>query len=285
MKNNKLIIYILFMIVLSFAFISEYSAATPSYTDKTTRCEYVHSSYPNCKLVMIRYAKDDWRAEANHSSQACATVTEGEYKQAVKALVPNSKDFYEKYMKRYTNEKCPSLYIGVNLQKCSGKKVENASYSSLDKCFVVYNSSGGYNRLKIQGEYYSETGAEHSVRVAEEKENADPNKKHFKEALESLTKLQSESDIEHCEQLLSDEVLDIIKKALLIIRIAVPIILITLSMLDFAKAIPSNNNDAVQKAISVSVKRFIAVILVFLVPTLIMFVMNLLGITDGTCGL
>ena len=70
-----------------------------------------------------------------------------------------------------------------------------------------------------------------------------------------------------------------------LIRIITPIILITFGMLDFTKAIGQNDSDALQKAIKTFTKRAIICVIIFLIPTLVNFLMNITGISDGTCGI
>ena len=59
--------------------------------------------------------------------------------------------------------------------------------------------------------------------------------------------------------------------------------LIIMSILDFMKALTSNDKDAVKKAGSTTLKRLIFCILIFFVPTIVNLLMSLLG-AYGTCG-
>ena len=59
--------------------------------------------------------------------------------------------------------------------------------------------------------------------------------------------------------------------------------LIVMSVLDFIKALTSNDKDAVQKASGTTVKRFIYCVLIFFVPMIVNMIMHLLG-AYGTCG-
>ena len=59
--------------------------------------------------------------------------------------------------------------------------------------------------------------------------------------------------------------------------------LIIMSILDFMKALTSNDKDAVKKASSTTVKRFIYCVLIFFVPMIVNMIMHLLG-AYGTCG-
>lgn len=71
-----------------------------------------------------------------------------------------------------------------------------------------------------------------------------------------------------------------------ILKYAAIIILFVFTILDFAKAITSSDNDALKKALQKTVKRIIICIIIFFLPSLIKFILNLLGIVDDpTCGI
>ena len=61
------------------------------------------------------------------------------------------------------------------------------------------------------------------------------------------------------------------------IKVAVPIILIVIGMLDLAKAVTEKKEDDIKAAQQKLIKRAIAAVLVFLVVTLVGLVMGLIG--------
>ena len=65
------------------------------------------------------------------------------------------------------------------------------------------------------------------------------------------------------------------------------VLLFVLSVIDFAKATASNKDDAIKKAIQTAIKRIIIAIIIFFLPILINFLLDLLGIvsTNPTCGI
>lgn len=71
------------------------------------------------------------------------------------------------------------------------------------------------------------------------------------------------------------EVLKLVKLFILIIKIAVPIILVVVVMIDFLTAIKVGNEDLLKKAEQKVVKRAIAAVLIFLVPTLVNVVIKI----------
>ena len=72
-----------------------------------------------------------------------------------------------------------------------------------------------------------------------------------------------------------------------IIKYAAIVILFVFTIIDFAKAITSSKQDELQKAIRTAVKRLIIAIIIFFLPILINFILDLLGVvtTDPTCGI
>ena len=66
----------------------------------------------------------------------------------------------------------------------------------------------------------------------------------------------------------------------LVIKIAIPLILIILGMVDLGKAVVSSDEKAMSKSVSTLLKRFIAAVVVFFVPTIVSALFNALSITD-----
>lgn len=77
----------------------------------------------------------------------------------------------------------------------------------------------------------------------------------------------------------------LLKDALSLIRFAVPIIIIGLSIIDFIKATAAQNEAEVKKAATKLVQRMIVGVIIFLLPTLIEFVLAIADIPYGTCGI
>lgn len=65
------------------------------------------------------------------------------------------------------------------------------------------------------------------------------------------------------------------------------ILLLALTIVDFAKATASSKEEAIKKAAQATIKRFIIAVIIFFLPDLINFILKLLGIvtTDPTCGI
>ena len=60
--------------------------------------------------------------------------------------------------------------------------------------------------------------------------------------------------------------------------------LLVLITTDFVKAVASNDKDALKKAGTTAIKRFIYCVILFFVPIIVNFIMNLFGVY-GSCGI
>lgn len=95
-----------------------------------------------------------------------------------------------------------------------------------------------------------------------------------------------------CDGILTVEAMKFIEEIVGYIRIFVPILLIILGAVDFGSAVLSQDQDALKKSGSKFVKRCIAAVAIFFVPTIIKLLLSLPGIKgniiivdDPTCGL
>ena len=56
-------------------------------------------------------------------------------------------------------------------------------------------------------------------------------------------------------------------------------------MIDFVKATVNSENDAIKVATKKFTKRGIIAVIIFLLPNLITLILNIAGISGGTCGI
>lgn len=71
-----------------------------------------------------------------------------------------------------------------------------------------------------------------------------------------------------------------------ILKYAAIVMLLVFTILDFTKAVASSDNDSLKKALQKAIKRIIICVVIFFLPILINFVLELLGIVDSaTCGI
>jgi len=85
-------------------------------------------------------------------------------------------------------------------------------------------------------------------------------------------------DREGCA-LISSELWEEINNILDIIRIAVPVLLIVLGMMDFSRAIISNDEKALKEAQSIFVKRLIAGVVIFFLPVMLNLLLSFIDMT------
>ena len=72
-------------------------------------------------------------------------------------------------------------------------------------------------------------------------------------------------------------VISLIKFVLNVIRFIIPIVLILLGTIDLFKAVTSQKDDEIKKKSSALVKRVIAGVVVFLIPTIVSLLMGWIG--------
>jgi len=85
---------------------------------------------------------------------------------------------------------------------------------------------------------------------------------------------RAHGDSETCEGLLGPDVMDDIQKYMTWIRIIVPILIIVLGMVDFGKAVLSDDDKALGKATSNLIKRLIIAVFIFFVPILLTYLID-----------
>ena len=85
-----------------------------------------------------------------------------------------------------------------------------------------------------------------------------------------------------CEDLFGENILGWLKdNVFMVIWIGVPILLILLTTFDFAKVVFSDDKDGMPNAFKRFTKRAIAAVLIFLTPTIIILIGNLIGVPDS----
>ena len=66
----------------------------------------------------------------------------------------------------------------------------------------------------------------------------------------------------------------------LIFKIVIPLILIVLGMVDLGKAVVESDEKAIGKAVSSLIRRFIAAVVVFFIPTIVSAVFNVVTVAN-----
>ena len=119
-----------------------------------------------------------------------------------------------------------------------------------------------------------------------------PNVKAYEIDNDIINRLNNQVEIksETCESILGDPKDDtsfayFLQEAFTVIQWAGPILCVILSLVDFIKAIASQDKDAITKAVKTSIKRFIFAVLLFFLPMIVNFLLgDVLG-WYGTCGI
>ena len=98
--------------------------------------------------------------------------------------------------------------------------------------------------------------------------------------------------ISSCEDLFkdADDLLDLIKSGITIVKIAIPLILIVMGTMDFAQAIFASSEDGIKKAQSKFTKRVIIAVVIFLIPSILKALLSIAHsiwpVVDATlCGI
>ncbi len=96
-----------------------------------------------------------------------------------------------------------------------------------------------------------------------------------------------------CQELLgkdSSELVDLLKSIVTIIKISIPLILVSLGTLDFGKAILSSNEDLMKKSQQKFIQRVIIAVVIFLIPSILKALLTLASsiwgnISADLCGI
>ena len=79
-------------------------------------------------------------------------------------------------------------------------------------------------------------------------------------------------------------IISIIKTVLSIVQWAIPIILIVIGTFDMMKAVVASKEDEIKAAQKLLIKRVVYAVIIFLIPTLVYLVFNIVSNTDGISG-
>lgn len=76
------------------------------------------------------------------------------------------------------------------------------------------------------------------------------------------------------------QVMGIVRLIMRVICIAVPVVMILLGSFDLFKAVTAGKDEEIKKKQQTLIKRIIAGVIVFLVPTIVSVLMNLIGVEE-----
>lgn len=90
-----------------------------------------------------------------------------------------------------------------------------------------------------------------------------------------LTMAVTNGNVQFCTN--TANIWQIVGYVLLVFKIAIPILLIVFGMIDLGKAVIASKEDEIKKATGSLIRRAIAAVIIFLLPTIISFIMTLIG--------
>ena len=165
---------------------------------------------------------------------------------------------------------CPTYTAGLNQIKSSMNKVSPASCNNnayFNKAYQDLNEM--CNRYKSSSYYADEDSDELQTKACS---------KACTLFRDNVAKICGYDVNQPSCGSLGSRTIDWIFKIIRIVRYAVPALLVILSIIDYIKAIASDSDDEVKKTNGRVIKRMIAAALVFLVPFLLEFILNLFEI-------
>lgn len=82
-------------------------------------------------------------------------------------------------------------------------------------------------------------------------------------------------------KVIDNDLIRLIHNIVVLIKIAVPIVLVILGMLDFAKGVIASKEDEIKKGQQTFIKRVISAFIVFFVITIVQLLMSFISSDDG----
>lgn len=278
MKKRNLIIYIIFTLVVLFTMLPEAKAY------KWNTCDY---SYNDCRFGFRQtMSGSNWEIiPTGYGSVNCNKEDK------VKGIAFNDHttmvNFYKNFKRVQSNlgDACPEIRVNKNPSSdCSLSPSSSSNAGRTEptsRCYPLGARAFEPGKCTPTKNYDCVKNGVYDTGLTEDETDEDNGSV---ASIDKLTSIGISDGYVPCEKLLGDSVIEVLDIIFLIIRIITPILLIVLTMLDFASAI-AGGEDALKKATDKFIKRLIAAVLIFLTPTLINFLMDITGISDGSCGL
>ena len=180
--------------------------------------------------------------------------------------------------------------IKVNIESCTQITDSSTCKSSIVNGEECIWKQGACRRNEDDGSNETIIADDQNDRKKQEESSAEKNT-NSESSAEKNTNSKSQDWNRPCEDENVMQAFVIIGKVVQVAKSVVPLIIIVLGMVDFGKAVASNDDKAISKAAAALIRRFIAGVVVFFIPTIILAILNLLGITNnmennesfGTC--
>ncbi len=85
--------------------------------------------------------------------------------------------------------------------------------------------------------------------------------------------------------ILGENLTNLLQELFTVIKVCVPIVCLILIALDVVKLVIGSNGKNANETLNKSIKRLIIGVVIFLIPTIVNFVLNMSGYITGTCGI
>ena len=191
---------------------------------------------------------------------------------------PENSSVVTKYVLINNNKKVVSIYktdnnyyLSVNSQSIANSNIEQVKSSFESGVYLTYlvkDKNGNYTFTNDSGQNTAGTITEIYI-----------NENKLSNGTTNLSKYFNEGNMpKTCEELFGNELLKWLdENVFMLIRIAVPVILILLTSYDFSKVVFNDDKDGMPSALKRFYKRAIAAVLIFLTPTIIITISHLVG--------
>lgn len=193
------------------------------------------------------------------------------------------------YSDWYTVEN-PKIKYDSSVKKSGGALTECPKSKTTNQDFAN-NFTGKNGEVTFYG---NNKGKQKLESKSNKVETVETNRKATVQASQQLTidMKFTKITISSCEDLFkdADDLLDLIKSGITIVKIAIPLILIVMGTMDFAQAIFASNEDGIKKAQGKFTKRVIIAVVIFLIPSILKALLSIAHsiwpVVDATlCGI
>ena len=188
-------------------------------------------------------------------------------------------DKYDYFSALFSGKK--KLYMGkstrdelVNFKKCPNYAyISDPFFGSNKICFDNGKYCNQYHEKTFGKEDAIQKTTDNTKKIKNSNNNSTKS---------DLLKYKAETN---CEGILGTKVINWLQKLFNIVKIVAPLLVLGLTIFEFAKAVISQDQDALKKAGNIFVQRLIIMIVLFFLPTIINLLLDLLDNTNGTCNI
>ena len=277
-------ISLILLITLSISFVGLNSAKAE---DKIFLCKYEGKSenqyfsafisyYPNTqKYLVTEYMyrnENDMKNKKNDTN-----------------ITRESANYWNKLFSYKDENKSISMSKAVQKDLRSNGKCPTNAHINMPNHKICFDNGGNYCTTSKQNGKYRDISIYYSIEDYSDKLNtykstkpSDYSKYQKNVSLKINTKNYKTKA--NCEGILGDETIDFLQKIFNIVKIVAPLLVLGLTIFEFAKAVISQDQDALKKAGNLFVKRLIIMIVLFFLPTIINLLLELLDNSNGTCN-